>query len=37
MAAKICWIYGFRKGLEITIDWFNDPDNLKLYGVNYEI
>ena len=28
---------GFRKGLEITIDWFNDPDNLKLYGANYEI
>jgi len=28
---------GFKKGLEITIDWFKDPDNLKLYGNNYAI
>ena len=28
---------GFRNGLKITIDWFKDPDNLKLYPSNYLI
>tara|TARA_A100001388_G_C28754720_1_gene494318 strand:+ start:842 stop:1834 length:993 start_codon:yes stop_codon:yes gene_type:complete len=28
---------GFKKGLEITIDWFKDQNNLKLYGKKYEI
>ena len=28
---------GFKKGLEITINWFKDPYNLKLYGTNYVI
>ena len=28
---------GFKKGLEITIDWFKDPNNLKLYGTNYVV
>lgn len=25
---------GLRKGLEITVDWFRNPDNLKLYKSN---
>jgi dTDP-glucose 4,6-dehydratase len=25
-------IIGFKKGLEKTIQWFNNPDNLKLYN-----
>ena len=28
---------GFKKGLKITIDWFKDPNNLKLYGTNYVV
>jgi len=28
---------GFRKGLEITIEWFQDSDNLKLYHPEYLI
>ena len=28
---------GFKKGLKITIDWFKDPKNLKLYGSNYVV
>jgi dTDP-glucose 4,6-dehydratase len=27
-------ILGFKKGLEKTIKWFNNPDNLKLYNSN---
>ena len=32
-----CGINGFKKGLEITIEWFLDPNNLKLYSSNYMI
>ena len=28
---------GFKKGLEITINWFKNPNNLNLYGKNYII
>ena len=28
---------GFRNGLKITIDWFKDSQNLKLYGSEYLI
>ena len=28
---------GFKKGLEITIRWFSDKDNLKRYRYNYII
>ena len=28
---------GFKKGLEITINWFKNPKNLNLYGKNYLI
>jgi len=24
-------IVGFKKGLEKTIEWFNNPDNIRLY------
>jgi len=34
---KYCGINGFKKGLEITIEWFLDPNNLKLYSSNYMI
>ena len=34
---QICWLMDLERSFEITIDWFNDPDNLKLYGANYEI
>ena len=27
-------IQGFKKGLRITIDWFNSPENLKFYSPN---
>ena len=27
-------IIGFKKGLEKTIDWFSNPDNLRLYNSN---
>ena len=28
---------GFKKGLQITIEWFTNPENLKLYKSNYVI
>ena len=30
-------INGFKKGLEVTIDWFSDPQNLSLYKNDYVI
>ena len=30
-------IKGFEKGLEITINWFSNPNNLNKYSSNYEI
>jgi dTDP-glucose 4,6-dehydratase len=27
-------VIGFKKGLEKTIDWFSNPDNLRLYNSN---
>ena len=30
-------IDGFKMGLEITIEWFTDLNNLKLYQTNYVI
>ena len=31
---KFKGIIGFKKGLEKTIDWFSNPDNLRLYNSN---
>ena len=28
---------GFKKGLEISIEWFTDPKNLSLYKTEYVI
>ena len=28
---------GFKKGLEISIEWFTDPNNLSLYRTDYVI
>ena len=34
---KYCGLNGFKKGLEITIEWFLDPNNLELYSSEYMI
>ncbi len=30
-------IYGFKKGLKTTIEWFTDPNNLALYKTEYTV
>ena len=30
-------INGFKKGLEVSVDWFTDPKNLSLYDAKYII
>ena len=34
---KYSGLEGFKRGLEITIDWFLDSKNLSLYSLNYQI